>query len=647
MNKSGTSGNDILIGTDSSDTLYGGFGNDSLDGAGGNDELYGGEGNDTYLIRSRWDQVYDTGGTDSGVVHVDFYKTDPSVENWTWAAGVQKLPYWIDALLPGAATGFPSLLGTGKTFQFAFPATPPAYLSGSDASGFKAFTAEQQTFVRQALAYISTVVDLHFVETTEVSTTNTIAFFNNIQSGSAGYAYFPFDSYLGSDVLLNYSGSSVSNLTPSDGSYAALTLIHEIGHALGLKHPFSDGENGEGPSLPTAEDKGQWSVMSYNNKPSDYALRYSPLDIAALQYLYGPSQADTDDDVHTLSATAPNFIWDGGGNDTIDASSLTQPLTLHLEPGYWSYVGSKASLISGAGQITINFGTQIESAKGGSGADVITANGAGNRIEGMAGNDTLAGGAGNDVLDGGAGDDIFSRLAGKDAVYGGTGYDKLMLDQASAEMQIIKLRGDAFIVSSSAGAEAGIYRNVEQIQFSDKTVSLSTVGTTNDLNTILSQIYVAAFRRAPETEGYNYWVQEVGLRGMDAVAEIIFSLDVVRQIYAADMSGAQFVTTIYGNVFNRAPDTEGLDYWTQQLAARSRGQLVIDMTHAALGVPDGTSGKDFFQNRLDWALYAVNYQQELGKALTPSHLITLTDGIGADTGQLVALIGQAESGLTI
>ena len=646
MNISGTSGNDTLIGTASGDILSGGPGNDSLDGGAGNDELYGGDGSDSYVIRDRWDQVYDTGGTDSGIVNVDFYKTDPEVENWSWAAGVQKLPYWIDALIPGAATGFLSMLEGSKTFYYCFPTTAPAHFSSVDASGFRAFTAQQQTFVREALAYLSTIVDLRFVETANPAAVNTIVFANNTQSGSSGYAYFPHDSYIGSDVLLNYSGSSSANLTPRNGDYSAITLIHELGHALGLKHPFSQSDS-EGPYLPTAENTSQWSVMSYNSRAAEYYLRYSPLDIAALQYLYGPSTASSASNTFTLATGATNFIWDGGGIDSIDGSVLAQPITLYLEPGYWGYIGSKSTLISDPGQVTVNFGSVIENATGGSAADTITGNTADNRLYGLAGNDVLSGAAGNDWLDGGEGNDIFLSLTGKDAVYGGTGQDKLVMAQNAADMQVSKLRGEVFIVNDASGTNVAVCRNVEQLQFNDSTLNLSAVSALVSQDTTLSQIYVAAFRRAPETEGFNYWTQEVAVRGMTAVADIIFSLDIVKTIYAENMAPTQFVTTIYNNVFDKMPDTEGLNYWTQQLSSRSRGQLVIDMTNAALSVPDGTTGKDFFQNRLDWSLYAVGYQREQGKELTPSHLMTLTDGIGSDTSALVTLIGQAESGVAI
>src|SRR6478735_10390884 len=116
MNINGTSGNDKLFGTNADDVIFGGDGNDALDGGAGNDQLYGSTGDDLYIISDRFDSVYDSGGSDSGIIHVDFYKTDPTVENWSWAAGVQRLPYWIDALLPGEAPGFVPLLGGSKTY---------------------------------------------------------------------------------------------------------------------------------------------------------------------------------------------------------------------------------------------------------------------------------------------------------------------------------------------------------------------------------------------------------------------------------------------------------------------------------------------------------------------------------------------------
>ncbi|NDD24570.1 MAG: hypothetical protein EB098_10825 [Betaproteobacteria bacterium] len=139
--------------------------------------------------------------------------------------------------------------------------------------------------------------------------------------------------------------------------------------------------------------------MSYNDAPGQYYLSFSPLDIAALQYIYGPSKTSrTGNDTYKVSATEPNFIWDGAGLDTLDGGSLNQGTTLYLTPGYWGYVGnSKATNITAAGQVTVNFGSAIENLTGSSFADKLYGNELDNQMSGGMGNDWLEGWAGDDT----------------------------------------------------------------------------------------------------------------------------------------------------------------------------------------------------------------------------------------------------------
>jgi serralysin len=178
--------------------------------------------------------------------------------------------------------------------------------------------------------------------------------------------------------------------------------------------------------------------MSYNYHPEQYYLRFSPLDIATLQYLYGVSAtARSTNDTYAVSSAETNFIWDGAGIDSINASGLGQGATIYLTPGYWGYVGTtQAFTITSAGQITVNFGTVIENLIGSGYSDSLYGNASGNqivggggsdRIEGWEGDDRIEGGDGNDTLHGGA-LTALSENAGADTLVGGAGNDMLVAD---------------------------------------------------------------------------------------------------------------------------------------------------------------------------------------------------------------------------
>jgi len=290
----GWSGDDSISGGDGNDYLSGGDGNDTLNGGFGSDTLYGGLGNDTYYIVDSNDYIYDSGGEDIAYVSTSFVRVSASIEKIIYIDGAVAFPYWINALLPSSidATNLAQMLGASKTYNFSFPETLPKYdTSTDDAKGFLKFTTAQKDNTKLALTYISAILDLKFIETTNSDSLNTISFATNNQTGSAGYAYYPSTTQVGSDVFLH---DYISNKTLSGGTYGAKTLIHELGHALGLKHPFptadATGGFGEGPFLYGQEDSAGFTMMSYSTKVENYIAQYSPLDIAALQYLYGPSK---------------------------------------------------------------------------------------------------------------------------------------------------------------------------------------------------------------------------------------------------------------------------------------------------------------------------------------------------------------------
>ncbi|HEX7234387.1 MAG TPA: M12 family metallo-peptidase, partial [Nitrosospira sp.] len=123
------------------------------------------------------------------------------------------------------------------------------------------------------------------------------------------------------DVWFNsFSTSADSYWTP--GSYAYLTVIHEIGHALGLKHSFGTSPFNS-QVMPVDHDGRVFTVMSYSAYPgkSDTHFSYEPttpmiLDIAAIQSLYGANTSYNSGNTNYVFSGLSTYnetIWDAGG----------------------------------------------------------------------------------------------------------------------------------------------------------------------------------------------------------------------------------------------------------------------------------------------------------------------------------------------
>ena len=173
---------------------------------------------------------------------------------------------------------------------------------------------------------------------------------------------------------------------------------------------------------------------------------------------------------------------------------------------------------------------------------------------------------------------------------------------------------------------------------------------TNDLGNSIIKTYVAAFMRAPDKGGYEYWLKAATANGLSATLGTIFSLDVVKAIYPAAMTSAQFVTAIYGNVFNKTPDTEGLNYWKSFIdqGTLNRGELVLLMINTGLNTPESTGGRSVILNKVMYATAATELQltngldlyNTQGSASMQSTLASVTADTATIESALAATAGQ-------
>ncbi len=317
--------------------------------------------------------------------------------------------------------------------------------SGAEPSGGNPFVAPsdaQVAAISDSLDYFAGVSGLSFTQVEEGGTTNdaTMLFGSySANDGSGASAYFPgstASSANAGDVWLN--NTSVSQNSLNVGSYSYFTVLHEIGHALGLAHP---GDYNAAPGVSITynanaqfiQDSHQYSVMSYFDEGNTtqsvggYPDTLMMFDLLALHMQYGANyDYHADNTIYGFNATvggAYDFetnnnpllsIWDGSGTDTIDLSGYAMDQLLNLTDGEFSDVGGYY------GNLSVAVGALIENGTGGSGNDEINGNAIANELSGENGNDDLSGGAGDDILHGGEGNDNLNGGADNDtAVYAG------------------------------------------------------------------------------------------------------------------------------------------------------------------------------------------------------------------------------------
>jgi Ca2+-binding RTX toxin-like protein len=330
-------------------------------------------------------------------------------------------------------------LGTGVTLTYSFPTGFAYYVSGygggfySEWDYWSELSAGERSAVRSALGAWSDAANLRFVEVADNASTVgelRFAYSEYLAPGEVAHAYYPFNSPEAGDVWFNpYEFNPSRSPTISAGSFEYFAMLHEIGHALGLKHSF------EYPAIPASRDNFFYTVMSYTASPwtDDMVATFYPTtpmyyDLLAIQALYGKDTSINSGST-TYTFNDGSYYWeavnDASGYDRFIYNG-TEDSTIDLNPGAFSSVSETIFFSNGYASrstVTIGPGVVIESARGGSGDDRIIGNGVANELTGGLGDDIISGNSGNDTLLGGEGADRLFGNNGNDTLKGGSGSD--------------------------------------------------------------------------------------------------------------------------------------------------------------------------------------------------------------------------------
>lgn len=363
-----------------------------------------------------------------------------------------------------------------KTITWSAPSGAYGYVTLTPAGQAPIFTAFSSQDVQQAQSffdYLSSIIDLKFSFTATAQSDVRMGY-ENMTVG--GYAYYPPNG------SLYISDTEIGTLSTA-GSYGYLTLIHETGHALGLKHPESYNASGgttPGPYLPISLDTTEATVMSYSafvlwGQPLGtagswyYAQSYMPIDIQALLQMYGAATGIARSQFTfsfsqtsafsygassaTVNMFAPFYLYDANHDVTLDFSQLNDPaerLNVDLNAGGISYTQGNGlqfaqyNGFSGAWDPIAKATSNIYNTNISSNTNVTT-------IVGSPLNDSVTVGLRSVSVNGGAGVDTI--------VYGDTYADCTIAVDSTGTVTIVDKSGQVGTLHASS---------VELIRFSDR-----------------------------------------------------------------------------------------------------------------------------------------------------------------------------------
>lgn len=190
--------------------------------------------------------------------------------------------------------------------------------------------------------------------------------------------------------------------------------------------------------------------------------------------------------------------------------------------------------------------------------------------------DTVVAGAGSDTIVAGMGDST---------VMGGTGHAIVQLNGSANDYTVSVDNGHAVVTHKGDSSVT----DISKIQYVQLDNGKALVFADDKEQAAITTLYETAFGRTADAGGLQYWFDRAAAGdSLDKIAESFTKT--TEFIEKNQLSNDDFVTGLYQHTFGRAPDTDGLAYWTAALetGGATRAQLIASFANIASQNIDGS-----------------------------------------------------------
>jgi len=632
----GGDGNDNLYGNDNNDTLDGGPGADMLDGGRGVDALIGGSGNDTYYVDDAGDIITETNALDTEI------DTVISSVNWALAENLENLTLTVSAALNGTGNGLDNVLIGNSAANL---------LNGEGGDDTLTGNGGNDTLIGGSgldiAKYFGVQSEYSIINNGDGSWTVSDA----VEGRDGTDTLTEIESLLFSDqtFVLDTTAPTVSSFNPADGAIAVATTANVI-------VTFNEDIQRGAGSIVLKTAAGTMVETFDVATSSQLAIAGATLTIDPTSILAHGTDYFVAFALGTLKDLVGNAYVGTATYDFTTVADITAPTVLSFSPtDAATDVSTSANIVvtldesiqRGTGNIVLKTatGVTVETFEAASSdrlsiADAtITINPTGplannthyfvtfetGTIKDLAGNacvgttsydftttpppgQNITGTSGDDALTGGLGDDTFN---------GGDGVDTLILSGLPSQYH---LNGN--ILNGDEGTDS--LSSIEQFHFGTPyVVDLDPIALIDpdgegpnippatELLQNISDLYIAYFNRAPDVDGLMYWFSEIynDKLTLYSTAQSFTDSPEYKATYPEGLSNRDFIERIYQNLFDREPDTEGWNYWDNDLNhGTPRNVFIYTVIKGAFAPTGSASDKALLNNKHDVSLY---YSEQL------------------------------------